>query len=210
MVPEAIRDAISVNYSNYSCNTESDIFVMVFPQIDDYTIEKNEIDISNNGNSIPLEIRGRFNLNPVLNKLCERDFNEYELGIVQCKTNWNDNAQIPMLWDMIYNANGFENRNITIGRNGWSMKDLRRFTYSFVTVPSNNISYPPTSLAVKRVSNISGGNYWGRSSINHVCRSLKEIFNNNFQNGFNRSLREDLLTAIPYLNTSLSYFKVNH
>ena len=46
-------------------------------------------------------IRDKFNIE-VSNYLCARDFDSFEIGVIQCKTNWNDNAQIPMLWDMIY------------------------------------------------------------------------------------------------------------
>ena len=64
---------------------------------------------------------------------------KFEIGIIQCKTNWNDNAQVPMLWDMIYSAGGFRGRNITIGRNGYNIQNAQSFTYSFVTVPSINV-----------------------------------------------------------------------
>ena len=50
--------------------------------------------------------------------IASRDFDEYEIGIIECKTNWKDNAQIPMLWDVIYSANGWEGRNITVGKEG--------------------------------------------------------------------------------------------
>ncbi len=209
-LPSPLKDALSVNYQNFTCTTESDIVVIVFPHLNDYLNNVDNIELRDEQNEIiPIYRGGTVNLRIILDYLCTRDFTAYEVGIVQCKTNWNDNAQIPMLWDMIYNAQGFQNRNITIGKNGYSMKDVNKFTYSFVTVPSNSpTNYRSSSLAVKRVTNISGGNYWGKLSVNHVARSLKEIFNNNFQSGFTPNLRETLSQNINRINTDFDYFKL--
>ena len=184
LVPKNIQDAITVNYSNFPCNTESDITILIFPDTEEYTNNINTIQYHNNLGIITyLYMNSRVN-NEVLNNLIERDFPQFEIGVIQCKTNWNDNAQIPMLWDMIYSAGGFSGRNITIGRNNFSIQNCRNFTYSFVTVPSNNTTYKDTAVAVKRVYNLSGGNYWGKPTQANVCRSLKEIFNNNYASGF--------------------------
>lgn len=202
LVPEPIRDAITVNYGNFSCNTESDITIIIFPDIIEYTQSVNTIQNKNILNN-----RGSLNIEEI-NSLVSRDFNDFEIGIIQCKTNWNDNAQIPMLWDMIYSAGGFRGRNITIGRNGFSIQNAHQFSYSFVTVPSNqNQQYNSEQVAVKRVTNLSGGNYWGQPTVQHVAKSIKEIFTNNYNNGTN-GIRNDIRTAIPYLseNEPLSYF----
>lgn len=209
LVPEPIRDAITVNYGNFGCNTESDITIIIFPDLHEYTQDVNTLQIQNNQqNKLPILNRnGKLNINP-LNFLASRDFQQYEIGIIQCKTNWNDNAQIPMLWDMIYSAGGFRGRNITIGKNGYSIKNINQFTYSFVTVPSNqNQNYSSNQVAVKRVTNLSGGNYWGQPTVQHVAKSLKEIFTNNFNNGTN-GIRNDIRNALPYFrpNQMLSYF----
>ncbi|MBL0309292.1 MAG: hypothetical protein IPP77_06360 [Bacteroidetes bacterium] len=114
-----------------------------------------------------------------------------------------------MLWDMIYSANGFPGRNISIGRNGFAISNANRFTYSFVTVPSNKkTNFKTTSVSVKRVTNLSGGNYWGKPTSPSIARSLKEIFTNNFTNGFRTGIRTDIRSAIPFLNPTgvLSYF----
>lgn len=162
IVPKAIQDAITVNYGNFACNTESDITIIVFPNLPDYNTDIAQLNVLNHlGVQIPIIKRNKFNFE-ITNFLAERDFNLFEIGIIQCKTNWNDNAQIPMLWDMIYSAGGFRGRNITIGRNGFNIQNAQSFTYSFVTVPSNqNATYSPNGVAVKRVTNLSGGNYWG-------------------------------------------------
>jgi hypothetical protein len=58
---------------------------------------------------------------------------------------------------------------------------------------------------VKRVTNLSGGNYWGSATHQNVARSLKEIFNNNFQGGFRHSLREDIGAALIELKSGTEY-----
>lgn len=211
LVPQPIQDAITVNYGNFACNTESDITIVIFPNLPEYNNDLNVINaLGADNNPIPIAKKGRFNIE-LLNYLAVRDFHLCEIGIIQCKTNWNDNAQIPMLWDMIYSAGGFRGRNITIGRNNFSIQSAHAFTYSFVTVPSNqNTVYNPNNVSVKRVTNLSGGNYWGQPTVQNVAKSLKEIFTNNFQNGSRATLRTDIRAAIPYLTTNnhLSYFQL--
>jgi hypothetical protein len=211
LVPKAIRDAITVNYGNFACNTESDITIVIFPDLPEYNTSVNELNILDNLQvEIPTTKRGKFNTS-LTDYLSEKDFHEFGIGIIQCKTNWNDNAQIPMLWDMIYSAGGFRGRNITIGRNNFSIQNANSFTYSFVTVPSNqNTIYQSNNVAVKRVTNLSGGNYWGSPSVQHVAKSLKEIFINNFNSGFRTTIRMDIRAALLHLNAGalLDYFKL--
>ena len=208
LVPKPIQDAITVNYGNFACNTESDITVVTFPDFPEYHSDISTLSVDNNGIFIEAIKRNKLN-KEISNFLCSRDFDSLGIGVIQCKTNWNDNAQIPMLWDMIYSANGFSDRNITIGREGFNIHNAKCFSYSFVTVPSNkSANYNSNSVAVKRVNNLSGGNYWGKSSEQHVARSLKEIFTNNFQAGFTNNIRADIRTNLPNLEKELSYFKL--
>lgn len=208
LVPKPIQDAITVNYGNFACNTESDITVITFPNLVEYQSDISHLSVDNNGTLIEAIKRNKLNTE-FSNFLCARDFDSLEIGIIQCKTNWNDNAQIPMLWDMIYSANGFRGRNITIGREGFNIHNANNFSYSFVTVPSNQrANYSSNSVAVKRVTNLSGGNYWGKSSKQHVARSLKEIFTNNFQAGYVNNIRADIRASLPNLENELSYFKL--
>ncbi|KQC01712.1 hypothetical protein [Pedobacter sp. Hv1] len=211
MVPKPIQDATTINYANFACNTESDITVIIFPNANDYNQDVNNLNIiDDHGNTIPTTVTGRINPH-ALNFLTERDFLNLEIGVIQCKTNWNDNAQIPMLWDMIYSAGGFSGRNITIGRNNFNIQHVRNFTYSFVTVPSNaRANYNQNSVAVKRVTNLSGGNFWGQHTNVGVARSVKEIFNNNYSSGSRTNLRNDLRQALPDFkkNGDLEYFKL--
>lgn len=209
LVPKSIQDAITVNYGNFACNTESDITVVTFPDLPDYNAQIEDLAVMNNGVLIDTFRRNRFNTE-LSDFLSARDFDNYEIGVIQCKTNWNDNAQIPMLWDMIYSANGFRGRNITIGRNGFNIHNASNFSYSFVTVPSNQrANYRDSSVAVKRVTNLSGGNYWGLPTVHNVARSLKEIFTNNFQTGYPNNIRTEIRNEMPKFDNDLSYFNIN-
>ena len=116
-----------------------------------------------------------------------------------------------MLWDMIYLAGGFRNRNITLGKNTFTIQSVKNFSYSFVTVPSNvNAVYLPSSVCVKRVTNLSGGNYWGNPTEPQVAKSLKEIFTNDYHSGFKTSIRTDIRGMLPYfkIGASLDYFNL--
>lgn len=191
LVPSPIQDAITVNYGNFSCNTESDITVIIFPDKPIFTESAASQGLLNSKRQIDYA---------ALNQAVADSFSDFSIGIIQCKTNWNDNAQVPMLWDMIYSAGGFRGRNITIGRNSFSIQKCASFTYAFITVPSNaRTTYKSNSVAVKRVTNLSGGNYWGKETKEHVARSIKEIFSNNYLPGYNRSILEDI-------NSNLSEF----
>lgn len=152
-IPKAVEDAITVNYNNFQSNTESDLIAVTFPDEEEFAIDKNNIIVYNNyGQVIPVIKRDKYNLKEVIDALCEKYFKDLEIHIIQCKTNWNDNAQIPMLWDMIYSADQFK-RSINVGRNGRSIHEIKAFSYSFVTVPTVAVtSFTPTSTPVLRVN----------------------------------------------------------
>jgi hypothetical protein len=108
---------------------------------------------------------------------------------------------------MIYETANFANPAISVGSGGYSIKDLLRFTYSFCTVPTNDLSgYKPDSTAVHRVRNLTGGNYWGNPSQNGVASSIKEIFNNNFRNAFTRNIRATIRSTLSAMKTDFAYF----
>ena len=194
MVPEPIREATTVQYGSFTSNTESDLLAITFPRRNEYKKDIEKKDESANG------------VKKIMDNLAKAHFEEYEVGIIQCKTNWNDNAQIPMLWDMVYQANGFDDRNISVGKNNYDINSLKKFTYSFVTVPTNNSKFKKNTAPVNRVHNISGGNYWGLPSESGICNSLKEIFKKNFSGGINNSRREDLTKEILKIKSKYSYF----
>ena len=197
LVPQPIRDAITVSYGSFASNSESDLLAITFPKRSEYTSDLTEEQESGRG------------LRNLMDELADHHFSQYEVGIIQCKTNWNDNAQIPMLWDMVYHAKSFGERKITVGKNNYSINRLKKFTYSFVTVPTSKKDITGKNCTpVNRVYNISGGNYWGMPSENGISSSLKEIFNKNFSDGAQTSLREDLEGELPKLKTNYKYFEL--
>lgn len=214
LIPSPIKDAITVNYGNFRSNTESDLIAITFPDKAEYTIDKEQILINDiHGNSVDISKGKNYNFLPILDALVARDFDDIEIHIIQCKTNWNDNAQIPMLWDAVYSANTFRN-GISVGTNGYSIHDAKRFTYSFVTVPSNQIekngrlTYKNTSTAVLRVLNLSGGNYWGLPSETGVASSIKELLERNLKSGHSNGIISTIRTSMSYLNSTYSYFDI--
>lgn len=208
LIPTPISDAITVNYGNYPSNTESDLIAITFPNLPEYTMDKDSIQINDeNGQTVCINHRGTFhyNLLEVLNALVARDFAQIEIHIIQCKTNWRDNAQIPMLWDMVYKAGNFES-NITVGQNNYSLSSARLFTYAFATVPTGKDNYTPTSTPVCRVRPLSGGNYWGKASSSGIASSLKEMLSRNLQHGDALPHMQTLANELPKLQTAYSYF----
>lgn len=212
LIPAPIHDAITVNYGNFPSNSESDLIAITFPNKSEYTIDKENININGtDGLPVPNTLRRKFQFLPIMNALTARDFNELEIHIIQCKTNWNDNAQIPMLWDAVYSASSFGDRRINIGVNGHSIHDVSRFSYSFVTVPSNHNDYlagkyKNDSTSVLRVSNLTGGNYWGHCSQAGVASSIKEMLNRNLRSGHRGAILTTINSALPDLGTTYNYF----
>jgi hypothetical protein len=210
LIPSPIADAITVNYQNFTSNTESDLIAITFPDLTEYSVEKNLISIRDSSGSLVPTTRGtKFNRKGIVDALVNRDFTSMEVNIIQCKTNWNDNAQIPMLWDMIYSARVFRNPYITIGKNGFSIDNIRRFTYSFITVPTVQwTKIKANSTCVKRVSYLSGGNYWGRPSSTGIASSIKEILNRNLSSGSTQGHLTTLASELPLLQTNYGYFQL--
>lgn len=211
LIPDPISNAITVNYGTFISNTESDLIAITFPDKPEYSMDKEKIEINDeDGNAITIKHKGKmnYNLKEVLNALVARDFSEIEIHIIQCKTNWNDNAQIPMLWDMIYSANNFKT-NITVGREGYSISNARVFTYAFATVPTVKVDkFKRTSVAVLRVSNLSGGNYWGIKSVSGIANSMKEMLSRNLSSGASGNHKTTLKAELPNLSSRYGYFNI--
>ncbi|MDC0044360.1 hypothetical protein OAI96_00365 [Pelagibacteraceae bacterium] len=191
LCPEVINDCMSVRYGTTTTNTESDLIGITFPK--------------KNFNSLT-----KFNIKDV-NTIIKKNLDRIEISNIQCKTNWNDNAQIPMLWDIVYSSKGFKSKYIKIGKNNYTLDDLKKFTYSFVTLPSQKElkKFKTNSMPVLRVNNLSGGNYWGNNSVNGVALSIKEIFTNNFSYGVkNRTIRNDIEKEASDYNYFLKRFKL--
>lgn len=211
LIPPCVKDAITVNYGNFPSNTESDLIAITFPDKLDYYCDKDSISIKNIiGESVSTykTKRSKFNSLEISDALCSRDFNDIEIHIIQCKTNWNDNAQIPMLWDAVYAATNFRS-GVSVGLKGFSITDVKRFTYSFVTVPTvKREKIKKSSLSVLRVRGLSGGNYWGLPTEVGIASSVKEMLNRNLKTGSKDSHITTIKAIRPELKNTYSYFNL--
>jgi len=194
LVPKFIADAISVKYNNFKSNTEADLIYIAFPNTFEASSKKTK------------ESHAAYLDRLVLEGLSLKDLS---IGIIQTKTNWNDNAQIPMLWDMVYAAKEF-GRSVKVGSNGKSISSFSGFTYSFVTVPTQKSiesNFKVTSVCVNRVRYISGGNYWGCPSLDGVADSLKEFFQCNLKAHIpDSNIVANIEKALCSYNEKYSYF----
>ncbi len=210
-LPPCVANSMTVNYGTFPSNTESDLIAITFPDKNDYKTDKESITICDtNGINIPTHKtkRSNYNMLEIIDALCARDFNDIEIHIIQCKTNWNDNAQIPMLWDAVYSATTFRS-GITVGRAGYAIHDAKRFSYSFATVPTVKPSnFKKDSISVLRVHSLSGGNYWGMKSSPSIAFSIKEMLNTNLKSGHTKNHLTTIKTAIPDLSSTYSYFQL--
>ena len=182
-VPQVITESLCVTIANHQTNTESDIVIYSIPNTDNLA-ELNLDDID---------------------ELIRADIKNVDLAVVQCKTNWNDNAQIPMLWDLIYNSTNFRIPNVFVGINGVKPTSFKKFTYSFVTVPTTTRTrFTSTNLAVLRVNSLTGGNYWGKPTQQGVALCINNFFGRNFGNYFNGGVQTHITNQI---NLDSNYYK---
>ena len=176
-IPKGVLNALSVTISNHSTNSESDIIVYSIPDV---------------GNLKQLTLTQ-------IDDLISSNQMESELSVVQCKTNWNDNSQIPMLWDLIYNSTG-KNRvaNVSVGINGVNPQSFKRFSYAFMTVPTQKASkpYKANAVAVLRVKSLTGGNYWGKATTPNIAASINEYFGRNFATSFHGGVKSHISSQI--------------
>lgn len=195
-VPVTLQKALTISYGTVPANTESDMVAVTLPEAEPW------LDMPLAHRETPMQRLGT---------VAEKRFRDVSVTVVQCKTNWNDNAQIPMLWDMIYHTESFaSHRRITRGVDNHTLDDLRSFAYAFVTVPTNRLElYKPNSLAVRRVQALSGGNYWGRQTQAGISKSVREIFvGAKIGPRDGAGLRRSLEAALPRLSTDYGYFQL--
>ena len=165
-VPEVLRDLLCVTIGNNQTNTESDVLIFSVPDPDDLSKSYPAKGQKKQLKALSDHLRSRLERVRVVN--------------LQCKTNWNDNAQIPMLWDNIYNAKA-NMANVRVGINGVAPGSLESFRYAFVTVPTVKVErLGPTSLAVLRVANLTGGNYWGLPTKAAIAQNIGELATQQF------------------------------
>ncbi|HCU72293.1 MAG: hypothetical protein CL790_06565 [Chloroflexi bacterium] len=169
-VPETIRNALTVTIGQVPTQTESDLVMFNVPQYE----------------RLPEFNLSRFDVEQLDHHIKDKLI-ELKLMVVQCKTNWNDNAQIPMLWDLIYNVGrgGFDLPHISVGVKGVGPTSMQSFGYAFVTVPTTRFKkntqgdpvpqHTPRSMAVLRLQHLTGGNYWGYPTEPGVAASVSEL-----------------------------------
>lgn len=177
LFPNVLFDATTITYGNFRTNTESDLCVIVYPK----------------GFQFPGSPRHYLKR---LDDAVAARLDAVELGIIQCKTNWNENAQIPMLWDMVYQAKFGDDASVKVGNDGYAVDHLKKFTYSFVTVPTQKRGFEISSMPVKRMRGMSGGNYWGRPAKDGVALAISDIFNRNFKSAFDTDVKSSIARAI--------------
>lgn len=175
-VPEVISNAMTVTYKNVRTNTESDLTGLILPEVPELISGIYE--------------RTRFN------QILSKNLSRTSAHSIQCKTNWNDNAQIPMLWDMVYQFRDVKSHSVRVGVEGFDLDDLLDFTYSFVTVPTGKKVVRPNSMQVHRVHSLSGGNYWGKPSESGVAESISEIFKRVFRRAFQTDVRSHIKNLV--------------
>ena len=189
LVPPVVSDAMAVKVKGVVTSKETDVIVIEVPST-----------------SIELEL-DRDSINAVISSNPELT----RVGVVQCKTNWNDNAQIPMLWNIVYAAQNLQVQNVVVGSNGYSPASFGRFSYAFMTVPTNTEkdgkdNYKSTSTAVVRVQGMTGGNYWGNPSVNGVADSVAEYFGRNFGHVFDGGVQHHIAKSLVANSDVLKMF----
>lgn len=219
---EAIKTAVTFNGMDTA--SEVDLLAITFPDIPEFT---NDLEVLRSDllhqyprvESTPDELKFIHNRRIRSLKTIAEKFSDYytklyfaDLGIhvVQCKTNWNDSTQIPMLWSLLYylsrdNVNLPISSNINFGSGLYTLPRLRDFSYSFVTVPTQNNGeyltdpiaaaekafnfnrqFSETNLPVLRAKLIRGGYYWGLPKHNTIF-PISELLNRNLSNGLSTS-----------------------
>jgi hypothetical protein len=167
LLPEIIQNALTVRTGNHTGTSEADIVAYTVPT-------HNSFDVS--------EIKG---INLSIESELKKEENDLSLNVLQAKTTWGEQAQVPMLWDMVYNSQS-TNNNVQVGIKGVSPQSFNKFSYSFATLPSRDdlSKFKATSVNTKRVTNLTGGNFWGYPSKEGVCQNINEYFMRNFPNVF--------------------------
>ncbi len=192
LLPPVVADAMAVKVKGVTTSKETDVIVIEVPK---------------NNSSVDLDTKA-------IDQIIRSNPQGTSVGVVQCKTNWNDNAQIPMLWNIVYAAQNLQVQNVVVGSKGFSPSSFGKFSYAFMTVPTNTEkngkdNFNSSSTAVVRVQGMTGGNYWGNPSKEGVADSISEYFGRNFndvfEGGVQKHISTKLLTRPDVLQKFLDY-----
>jgi hypothetical protein len=117
----------------------------------------------------------------------------FSVCVLSTKTNWNDNIQTPMLWNLVF-TKGFHHPLVSVGRNQCSTEQFGYFSYGFATVPTSRYqSFTHKSTPVIRASTFSAGSYWGLpADESKRMLPLSEIFGNRTMMPTGRDVGENL------------------
>ena len=187
LVPSQFLDAITADYGTQQEDSEADVLTLTFPDGVDLTSFQ------------------------TLEKLVDEHFKDFELGVISCKTPWNDFSVIPQHWNMVYNLaiNSPDALEMKVGINDCDIRVLKKFFYAFATLPSQKPEIiKSTSLPVVRLEKLSGGNFWGLSSKKGIAKSMKEIFKKNFSSSIGDGIESNLKKELPKLKTDYDYFDI--
>lgn len=188
--PASLKHITSVRINNQITNTEADVIAFGVPEHKKLT-----------GIGTPADI---------LDGHLSARLAELEMTVIQCKTNWNDNAQVPMLWGLIYDGAAMGNKVVPylqVGNKGINPGNVSRFSYAFATVPSNDpLEIKPTSLSVLRVNYLSGGNYWGIPEKPGVADNIANLLPRNFTSSFPGGLSQSLRRRLNEQKDEFQYF----
>ena len=193
-IPKLINDALTVTVRNISTTSEADLVSYSVPLFSNYEIDNLD------------------GINEAINNEIGERRNELFLNVMQLKVNWNENSQIPMLWDFVYNSEDVNIPYVQVGKNGYHPNIFDNFSYSFTTVPTkgngNLESYKIDGVNTQRVANLTGGNYWGYETKRGVSSNINEYFMRNFRDSFKEeSLNSHInknLTDTNYLDKFLN------
>ena len=179
LLPTVVADAMAVKVKGVTTSKETDVIVIEVPK---------------NNSSIDLDSKA-------IDQIIRSNPQDTSVGVVQCKTNWNDKAQIPMLWNIVYAAQNLQVQNVVVGSKGFSPSSFGKFSYAFMTVPTNTEkngkdNFNSSSTAVVRVQGMTGGNYWGNPSKEGVADSISEYFGRNFNDVFDGGVQKHISTKL--------------
>lgn len=219
IVPSQFLDAITADYGIEKDDSEADLIVITFPNKKEFT-DKIPNSFSNEGEDKTFTItNNKGEISPTqfflyLNKLTNIFFEQFELGIISCKTPWNDFAVIPQYWDLVYSLHlehpdALKSKGFSMGINGYKIDDLKNFFYAFVTLPSQDPNILKSNgMPIVRLRKLSGGNYWGLPSKSDVAESMKYFFEKNLQDSINGNVIECIDKNISKISTDYKYFKI--
>lgn len=238
---DAVKTAVTFN--DMDSTSEVDLLAITFPEHPDFQIDvttvKNSLKDIYPASSVPAELSfihnnrlGEKNVTEKLaNYLISENYSELGIHVIQCKTNWNDIIQTPMLWSLVYylsrdNVTLPISSNINFGSGLYTLPRLNDFTYSFVSVPTQNNGeyeedpvkaaqllssfndkFSETNLPVRRAKLIRGGYYWGLPKHNTIY-PVSELLNRNLSTGISGHIVDviqDNIDSNRY-NTDYDYF----